>query len=62
MTVLYLFSDMASCEKTCSGWVDAATLQSVQDYYGKVLAKSQDLQTNVCTLNKEKIPKHVREA
>ena len=40
---------------------DNAVLDSVKDYYGKVLKSSADLKTSVCCLN-EALPLHVREA
>ena len=54
---------MSSCEKkTCCAPTDDATRDSVKDYYGKVLSTNDDLKTNACTLNRKKMPKHVREA
>ncbi|XP_037351751.1 arsenite methyltransferase [Talpa occidentalis] len=34
----------------------------VQDYYGQVLKKSADLQTNACVTPARQVPKHIREA
>ena len=38
-------------------------IDSVKEYYGKTLQNTDNLQTNVCTVRKDKpTPKHVREA
>jgi arsenite methyltransferase len=34
----------------------------VQEYYGKILLNSQDLQTNVCTMDEDAIPRYVKNA
>ncbi|XP_037351750.1 arsenite methyltransferase [Talpa occidentalis] len=36
--------------------------KDVQDYYGQVLKKSADLQTNACVTPARQVPKHIREA
>ncbi|XP_055976828.1 LOW QUALITY PROTEIN: arsenite methyltransferase-like [Sorex fumeus] len=41
---------------------DAEILNSVKTYYGKVLKKSADLQTNACVTPARPVPKHIREA
>jgi len=39
----------------------ASTIDSVKDYYGKVLSKSEDLKTNACCTGESPVP-HLREA
>ncbi|XP_055280722.1 arsenite methyltransferase isoform X2 [Moschus berezovskii] len=41
---------------------DAEIRKDVQTYYGKVLKKSTDLQTNVCVTAARPVPQHIREA
>uniref|UniRef100_A0A096P6G3 Arsenite methyltransferase n=1 Tax=Papio anubis TaxID=9555 RepID=A0A096P6G3_PAPAN len=41
---------------------DAEIRKDVQTYYGQVLKKSADLQTNACVTTARPVPKHIREA
>ncbi|XP_007530714.1 arsenite methyltransferase [Erinaceus europaeus] len=41
---------------------DAKIHKDVQDYYGQVLKKSEDLQTNACVTPARPVPKYIREA
>uniref|UniRef100_A0A8C6BNH7 Arsenite methyltransferase n=3 Tax=Monodontidae TaxID=9747 RepID=A0A8C6BNH7_MONMO len=41
---------------------DAEIRKDVQTYYGQVLKKSADLQTNACVTAARPVPKHIREA
>lgn len=41
---------------------EAISTNDVQEYYGKVLQGTKDLKTNVCTVGKLSMPKHVKDA
>lgn len=41
---------------------DAEIRKDVQDYYGQVLKRSADLQTNACVTPARPVPRHIREA
>jgi len=40
---------------------DTATHEHVKDYYGKKVKTTEDLKTNVCLVDKDAYPTHVRE-
>ena len=51
-----------SCSDCCPS-EDTQVNESVQEYYGKILQKSKDLQTNACCTEEGlKLPKNVKAA
>lgn len=58
-------SDVKPQKTACCGpekSVDESITESVQDYYGKRLKATTDLQTSACTMNSGAMPKHIRQA